>query len=77
MMVDAHIHRVIVVNVNNEPIGIVSSMDVLAAVARAELARSSPMNAGKGKVTGKQDASVRRGFDARDWCAAACAPGRN
>lgn len=36
MMMDAHIHRVIVVDmVSERPIGIVSSMDILAAVARA------------------------------------------
>ena len=39
MMMDAHIHRLIVVDhVSGRPIGIVSSMDVLAAVARADLA---------------------------------------
>jgi predicted transcriptional regulator len=38
MMMDAHIHRVIVVErVSQRPIGVVSSMDILAAVARAEL----------------------------------------
>lgn len=37
MMMDAHIHRLIVVdNVSQRPVGIVSSMDILAAVARAE-----------------------------------------
>jgi CBS domain-containing membrane protein len=36
MMVDAHIHRVIVVDADGRPVGIVSSTDVLAAVARAE-----------------------------------------
>ncbi len=36
MMMDAHIHRVIVVNTaTDRPIGIVSSIDILAAVARA------------------------------------------
>jgi CBS domain-containing protein len=33
MMVDAHIHRVIVVDAEDRPIGIVSSTDILAAVA--------------------------------------------
>jgi CBS domain-containing protein len=32
-MLDAHVHRVIIVNEVEQPIGIVSSMDVLAAVA--------------------------------------------
>ena len=32
-MVDAHIHRVIVVDKENKPLGIISSTDVLAAVA--------------------------------------------
>ena len=37
MMMDAHIHRIIVVEaVTNRPIGVVSTMDILAAVARAE-----------------------------------------
>lgn len=34
MMVDAHIHRLIVAGEDRRPIGIVSSTDVLAAVAR-------------------------------------------
>ncbi len=33
-MIDAHIHRIVVVDEWERPIGIVSSMDVLAAVAR-------------------------------------------
>jgi len=36
MMLDAHIHRLIVVDRQHRPIGIVSSTDVLAAVARAD-----------------------------------------
>jgi CBS-domain-containing membrane protein len=35
MMVDVHIHRLIVAGEDRRPIGIVSSTDVLAAVARA------------------------------------------
>lgn len=35
-MVDAHIHRLVVVDPQGRPIGVVSSTDVLAAVARAE-----------------------------------------
>ena len=35
MMVDAHIHRVVVVDEDERPIGIVSSTDILAAVAYA------------------------------------------
>jgi CBS domain-containing protein len=34
-MLDAHIHRVIVVDENDRPVGVVSSTDVLAAVAYA------------------------------------------
>jgi CBS domain-containing protein len=34
-MIDAHIHRVIVVGEQGRPVGIVSSTDILAAVARA------------------------------------------
>jgi CBS domain-containing protein len=33
MMIDAHIHRVIVVDEEERPIGIVSNTDVLAALA--------------------------------------------
>lgn len=36
MMLDAHIHRVVVVDQNEHPVGIVSATDVLAALARAE-----------------------------------------
>ena len=39
LMIDNHIHRVIVTEKTGKPIGIVSSTDVLAAVARADLAR--------------------------------------
>jgi CBS-domain-containing membrane protein len=35
MMLDAHIHRIIVVDAQKRPVGIVSSTDVLAAVAYA------------------------------------------
>jgi CBS-domain-containing membrane protein len=36
MMLDAHVHRVVVVDEHERPVGIVSSMDVLAAVAQME-----------------------------------------
>jgi CBS-domain-containing membrane protein len=36
MMLDAHIHRLIVVDAQGRPVGVVSSTDVLAAVAYAE-----------------------------------------
>jgi CBS domain-containing protein len=45
MMLDAHIHRVIVVDKNRRPIGIVSSIDILAAVAQA--ARTAEQQPGK------------------------------
>jgi CBS domain-containing protein len=35
-MIDAHIHRLIVVDAQNHPIGVVSSTDILAAVANAD-----------------------------------------
>ena len=41
-MLDVHIHRVIVVDRNNKPIGIVSSTDILAAVVRADPASGMP-----------------------------------
>ncbi len=34
-MVDAHIHRLIVVNEENKPLGVVSTTDILAALANA------------------------------------------
>jgi len=37
MMLDAHIHRVIVVDAKRRPVGIVSSTDIIAAVAYAEI----------------------------------------
>lgn len=36
MMVDAHVHRIIVVNRKDEPIGIISGTDLLAALAAAK-----------------------------------------
>lgn len=42
MMIDAHIHRVIVTDPTGKPIGIVSSTDVLAAVAQADQTKASP-----------------------------------
>ena len=38
-MIDVHIHRVIVVDNNGKPIGIVSSTDLLAALALADSAQ--------------------------------------
>jgi len=35
-MLDAHIHRVVIVDEERQPIGIVTSTDILAAVARAD-----------------------------------------
>ena len=49
-MIDAHIHRIIIVDQHQHPIGIVSSTDILAAVARADLARATP-NTRKAKET--------------------------
>jgi CBS-domain-containing membrane protein len=39
MMLDAHIHRVIVVDARRRPVGVLSTTDVLAAVANAEHGR--------------------------------------
>lgn len=36
MMLDAHIHRVIIVDEDRHPIGVISSMDILAALAKTE-----------------------------------------
>jgi CBS domain-containing protein len=41
MMLDAHIHRVIVVDGDRRPVGVVSSTDILAAVAHAGLPRAA------------------------------------
>jgi CBS domain-containing protein len=46
MMIDAHIHRILVVGEDNRPCGIVTSTDILAAVARAAAA-APPKAAGK------------------------------
>lgn len=35
LMIDAHIHRVIVVDAEGRPVGVVSSTDIIAAVAQA------------------------------------------
>jgi CBS domain-containing protein len=40
MMVDAHIHRVIVVDDDSRPIGIITATDLLAAIAREGLPRA-------------------------------------
>jgi CBS domain-containing membrane protein len=37
MMLDAHIHRVVIVDAEHHPIGVVSATDVLAAVARVDV----------------------------------------
>jgi CBS-domain-containing membrane protein len=42
MMTDAHIHRVVIVDEQGRPTGVVSSMDVLAAVARAPERSTDP-----------------------------------
>jgi CBS-domain-containing membrane protein len=50
MMIDAHIHRLIVIDPDRRPVGIVSSTDVLAAVAQAhEVRHSQPQAPTKGK----------------------------
>lgn len=36
MMVDAHVHRIIIVDRQRHPVGIVSTTDIVAAVGRAE-----------------------------------------
>jgi CBS-domain-containing membrane protein len=41
-MLDAHVHRVIVVNPAGRPVGVVSGTDFLAAVAREDEARKGP-----------------------------------
>jgi CBS-domain-containing membrane protein len=38
-MIDAHIHRIIVTDAEGRPVGIVSSTDILAAVARCNVQR--------------------------------------
>ena len=43
-MIDAGIHRVIVIDRNGKPIGIVSSTDILAAVTRAEATPSTAID---------------------------------
>jgi CBS-domain-containing membrane protein len=36
MMVDAHVHRLIIVDEQRRPLGIVSTTDIVTAMARAE-----------------------------------------
>src|SRR5436190_11879871 len=36
LMIDAHIHRILIVDLDDKPVGIVSATDILAAVARSE-----------------------------------------
>jgi len=43
MMLDAHIHRVLIVDDDGKPVGMVSSTDILAAVARSEALRESAL----------------------------------
>jgi predicted transcriptional regulator len=50
-MLDVHIHRVIVTDCTNKPIGIVSSTDVLAALVRADQARGTACPAEEGLET--------------------------
>jgi len=45
LMIDAHIHRVIVTDHKGRPAGIVSSTDVLAAVARADQSKTATKHA--------------------------------
>lgn len=60
IMLDAHIHRVIVIdNISQRPIGIVSSFDVLAAVARADsVAPESVVMAGTERYHNGYDESM-------------------
>jgi CBS domain-containing protein len=51
-MIDAHIHRILVVADDDRPCGIVTSTDILAAVARAA-ANAPPKAAGKPKARGR------------------------
>ena len=44
MMLDAHVHRVIIVNKQGTPIGLVSSTDILAALAHSELCEALHRN---------------------------------
>jgi predicted transcriptional regulator len=50
-MIDAGIHRVIVIDSNGKPIGIVSSTDILAAVIRADPTRATAIDDSQVKTT--------------------------
>ena len=53
MMMDAHIHRLIVVDKTQRPIGIVSSIDILAAIARVHQTQTtSKQNQAKESLIG-------------------------
>ncbi len=49
-MVDVHIHRVIVTDSRNKPIGIVSSTDILAALVRVDQIRKAAGAAGQSET---------------------------
>ena len=51
MMIDAHIHRVIVVDEEHRPVGIVSSTDLLAALAYASIEEDSGKNEAQTQLT--------------------------
>jgi CBS domain-containing protein len=56
MMLDAHIHRVIVCSGEGRPIGLVSSTDILAAVARAyQTQEAEPLTVNPGSEKGMVD----------------------
>lgn len=44
MMLDAHIHRILVVDIDSKPVGIVTATDILAALARSESGYESAHN---------------------------------
>jgi CBS-domain-containing membrane protein len=39
-MLDAHIHRIIVVDEDGRPVGVVSTTDILAAIAQGEVSNN-------------------------------------
>jgi CBS domain-containing protein len=50
-MIDARIHRAVVIDANGKPIGIVSSTDILAAVIRADPTRATAIDDSQVKTT--------------------------
>jgi CBS domain-containing protein len=71
MMVDAHIHRLAVLDDQGRPVGIVSSTDVLAALMREEQRQGGPC---RGEATDSAEGSPRTGGTPASPCQSRALP---